>query len=47
MTVVLTKRTLENVKTVYFAEDGKLDISFIDGKESITISPATVVQIND
>lgn len=45
MKIILFRNVLENVKAVYFAEDGKLDITFTDGKEAITINPYCVKEI--
>lgn len=41
------KKEIFNVKSVYFAEDGKLDVCFNDDRESIVISPINVYEIRE
>lgn len=41
------KKEISNVKTIYFANDGKLDVCFDNGRESIVINPIDVCEIRE
>lgn len=41
------KKEITDVKKIYFAADGKLDICFNDGRESIVISPYDIYEIRE
>lgn len=41
------KKEINNVRKIYFAEDGKLDVCFSDGRESIVINPTEIYEIRE
>lgn len=41
------KKEIIDVKKIYFAEDGKLDVCFNNGRESIVINPIDVCEIRE